>query len=565
MGPAAREYEPGTIIPGSKYRVVHRLGGGGMATVYDVVDTSVDRAFVLKVLHPQLGDNEDLARRLLKEARILGRLHHTNIVEVITAGVTEDDLHLPYYVMEKLNGQSIRVILEKKGQIDLPHAVHIAIDLLDALDHAHDAGVIHRDVKPDNIVLHKTPANLTVTKLLDFGIVSVLDGGKRETAGRFLGTLRYAAPEQLQGKDPTRKMDVYCAALVLYEMAAGRGPFDDLRDSTAIARAHIDRKAPRVSQFVVVPDELDRLLAAALDKDPEKRPRDAYSFAASLRNLKRTLGPSPDGFESLGSKSTALAALDLRPQPAAAVVEVQQAAPGGQYVVSPGPPVAVPVPEPRTTMRGMSAPPGAAPSQAITTKGELESVDRGAATNTSAEPPPTPPVGSTLRISAPAPVEIDAPILWPPEKPPAQSDEAQIRSIPVASPAQSSRVVVIALTTVVGLGLATSALLLLRHASDQGTAPAAAASVVAPPPQPEPVVTVPAPTIAPPALEDIPAPSTSPSASASAVSAPTGKPPPPKPKAIETSKPSATSAPVPAPRPAPASAPVPPDRPGPGF
>src|ERR1039458_3023966 len=111
-------------------------------------------------------------------------------------------------------------------------------------------------------------------------------------------------------------------------MAAGRGPFDDLRDSTEIARAHMDRKAPRVSQFVVVPDELDRLLAAALDKDPEKRPRDAYSFAASLRNLKRTLGPSPVGFENMGSKSTALAALDLRPQPAAAVVEVQQAAPG---------------------------------------------------------------------------------------------------------------------------------------------------------------------------------------------------------------------------------------------
>jgi len=563
MGPAAREYQEGTLVPGTKYRVIHRLGGGGMATVYDVVDTSVDRVFVLKVLHPQLGDNEDLARRLLKEARILGRLHHTNIVEVITAGVTEDDLHLPYYVMEKLIGPSIRVILEKKGQIDLPHAAHIAIDLLDALDHAHDAGVIHRDVKPDNIVLHKTPANHTVTKLLDFGIMSLLDGAKRETAGRFLGTLRYAAPEQLQGKDPTRKMDVYCAALVLYEMVAGRGPFDDQGDSMAIARAHMDKRAPRLSEFVLVPAELDRLLAAALDKDPEKRPRDAYSFAASLRNLKRTLGPSPVGFENLSSGATALAALDVRPLPAAAVVAVQQAAPGGQYVVSPGPPVAVPVPVPvpeqRTTMRGMSAPPEAAPSQAITTKGELEPVDRGAATNTSAEPPPTPPVGSTLRISAPAPAEIDAPIRWPPEKPPAQSDEAQIRSIPVPAPAQSSRAVVIAVTTVVGLGLATSALLLLRHAGDQRTAPAVAASVVAPPPQPEPVVTMPAPTIAPPALEDIPAPSTSPSASASAVSAPAGKTPAPKPKAIETSKPSA----VPAPRPAPA--PAPPDRPGPGF
>src|SRR5580704_6334149 len=232
-----RDYEPGELVPGTVYQVVRRIGMGGMGTVYDVEDTTVGKRFVLKTLHAQLGAREDLALRMRKEARTLGRLSHPNIVEVITAGVTADDLRLPYYVMERLDGQSLRLVLEKKGQLELPHAYHIAIDLLDALDHAHDKNVIHRDVKPDNIFLHRTPAGVTVTKLLDFGIISQLDAGSRETAGRFLGTLRYAAPEQLRGEQPTPKTDVYAAGLVMYEILAGRGPFDDEADAHRIGAA----------------------------------------------------------------------------------------------------------------------------------------------------------------------------------------------------------------------------------------------------------------------------------------------------------------------------------------
>src|SRR5271154_664947 len=230
MAPARREYQPSDPVPGTVYRVVRLIGAGGMGTVYDVEDITIGKRYVLKTLHPQLGAREDLARRMQNEARTLARLNHPNIVEVFTAGVTADDLRLPYYVMERLNGQSLRLVLEKKGVLDPVHAYHIAIDLLDALDHAHDKGVIHRDVKPDNIFLHRTSAGITLTKLLDFGIVSVLDGGNHETAGRFLGTLRYAAPEQLRGERATPKSDVYSAALVVFEILAGRGPFDDEGD-----------------------------------------------------------------------------------------------------------------------------------------------------------------------------------------------------------------------------------------------------------------------------------------------------------------------------------------------
>src|SRR5579872_227378 len=346
-----RSYQPGVQVPGTVYRVRRLIGAGGMGTVYDVEDTTIGKRYVLKTLHPQLGAREDLARRMQNEARTLARLNHPNIVEVITAGVTSDDLRLPYYVMERLNGQSLRLVLEKKGRLELPHAYHIGIDLLDALDHAHDKGVIHRDVKPDNIFLHRTAAGVTVTKLLDFGIVSVFDSGKRDTAGRFVGTLRYAAPEQLRGETPTAKMDIYAAALVVYEMVAGRGPFDDEGDAHRIAAAHMNKYPPPLSRFVAAPKELEALLMASLAKDPEGRPRDAFSFAASLRNFKRALrGSQP---ESTDLRATAPAILGPRESPPA-VVDVGGPSMGGGYVVSPvdahGPAL------PKTTIPGMAPP-----------------------------------------------------------------------------------------------------------------------------------------------------------------------------------------------------------------
>jgi serine/threonine protein kinase len=261
-----------------------------MGTVYDVEDTTVGKRYVLKTLHAELSSRKDLAKRMEVEARTLARLSHPNIVEVVTAGATTDELRLPYYVMEKLNGQNLRTILSKKGSLDLPHALHIAIDLLDALDNAHDKGVIHRDVKPDNIFLHRNPNGVTTTKLLDFGIMRLLDAGPGVTAGRFMGTLRYAAAEQLRGEPLSLQIDLYAAALVLYEMVAGCGPFDDLVDPNKIAAAHIQTAPPPLLSWgVVVPELLEKLLVGALAKEPSKRPKDAFTFAAQLRNLKRTL------------------------------------------------------------------------------------------------------------------------------------------------------------------------------------------------------------------------------------------------------------------------------------
>jgi serine/threonine protein kinase len=468
-----RDYPPGALIQGTVYQVIRTIGAGGMGTVYDVEDTTIGKRYVMKTLHPDLGDRQDLARRMQNEARTLARLNHPNIVEVVTAGVTGDELRLPFYVMERLNGQNLRIVLQKKGRLELPHAYHIAIDLLDALDHAHDKGVIHRDVKPDNIFLHRTSAGVTVTKLLDFGIMGLLEQGRSgaETGGRFLGTLRYASPEQLRGGVKTPKMDLYAAALVLYEMIAGRGPFDDEPDAKAVASAHLARDAPPIAKFVRVPAVLDTLLASALSKDAAVRPRDAFTFASELRNLKRSLSGEP-GEDSTENRSTV----------AAVITHATDGGIGGANIpilVKDGPPPVplsplaesqTPATIPRTTLKGMTpptmsgatlenAPPSQAPQAgtvtaristsapprpqlelvALTQPPDTTGVDRNAPTHSIAVDTPRLPTDGTEAMG-PAPAAPPIPeIQWPPEKPHDRSESGQVRSVAMGTSHGPSR------------------------------------------------------------------------------------------------------------------------------
>jgi serine/threonine-protein kinase len=518
-----RDYQPGAHIPGTVYRVRRLIGAGGMGTVYDVEDTTIGKRYVLKTLHPQLGAREDLARRMQNEARTLARLNHPNIVEVFTAGVTADDLRLPYYVMERLNGQSLRVILEKRGRLDLGHAYHIAIDLLDALDHAHDKGVIHRDVKPDNIFLHRTPAGITLTKLLDFGIVSLLDGGSHETAGRFLGTLRYAAPEQLRGEKATPKSDVYAAALVLYEVLAGRGPFDDEGDPIRISGAHLNKLPPSVSVFVPVPRELDTLLTAALAKNTEERPRDAFSFAASLRNLK-TAHQALVALERTENRTTQSA---IVPPSAPAAAKSESSLPGARTPEeAPSSSLSPPRPEgaslPRSTqpVGSFAATGTSAPASGTTTA--QDSVDRGASTRSVVDAPLVSRKETEgFSIVPPAPGELAEAladtlpamsIRWPDDLRATSSDSPQVRSLPTPPPTRSPWPLVGLLAAAAFLIVLAAAYLRGRSDVQAGPTPrdderfvASAAPAVASPSPPlstAPRDVVPAPTIAPPAFEE---------------------------------------------------------------
>jgi len=433
-------------------------------------------------------------------------------------------------------------------------------------------------VKPDNIFLHRTGAGITVTKLLDFGIVSLLSAGARETAGRFLGTLQYAAPEQLRGEDPTPRMDIYSAGLVLYELVAGRGPFDDLGDATLIAQAHLRSVPPPLSKFAVVPPQLVALVASALAKLPDGRPRDARSLATSLRLVKQAIQPGRAG-DSASNLATA-ASVDP-PSNAAPFVDVQRASPGGSYVISPAPVPAPPPSEeslPRTTVRGMVPPTGsglATPLDLQDTASSADAVDREAATHSLALAQPVaaqagteilaPPLapGGTMRVYPLPMVDDIAPIRWPSEQPPALSEGAQVRTLEVGTaPGTRSRaMLVMTLSAMLGLAAVAVALLFVRREGTHGraeppavTGPAAGAIVTtAPTPDPGSGVAIPAPTLAPPALEQpTPAASVAPAESALAATPPASTRPAPRPRSTATGKPAA---------PAPGLG----DRPGPGF
>ena len=285
MGGMAHGFVPGQLVCDGRFRVVSALAFGGMGDVYEVEEASVGRRFVLKTLQRALAADGDLRRQMQTEARVLGRIDHVNVVRVFTAGTSDE---LPFIVMEKLEGATLRQVLRAGTRIPVRAAVRVAIDLLLALDHVHELGVVHCDLKPENIFFHRDRFGIT-PKLLDFGVVRVLPRGQAEA--KLGGTLRYASPEQVRGEAVGPRSDVYAMALVLYEMLAGASPFHDATGAEQIARAQIER-TPR--PIAGIPSGLMRLLSRALAKNPGERPRDAFAFARELRDLEPQLDGERD-------------------------------------------------------------------------------------------------------------------------------------------------------------------------------------------------------------------------------------------------------------------------------
>ena len=269
--------------------MVSVLGYGGMGDVYEIEDARIGKRFVLKTLQRELASDADLRRQMQREARVLGRIDHVNVVRVFTAGVCDDADRLPYFVMEKLEGATLRQVLRAGTRIPVRAAVRATIDLLLALDHVHELGVVHCDLKPENVYFHRDRHGVT-PKLLDFGVVRVLPRG--EASAKLGGTLRYASPEQVRGDAVGPRSDVYSMALVLYEMIAGKSPFHDATGAAQVARAQLARTPAPIAGL---PSGLMRLLSRALAKEPEARPRDAFAFARELKDLE----PHLDGDSSL--------------------------------------------------------------------------------------------------------------------------------------------------------------------------------------------------------------------------------------------------------------------------
>jgi len=274
-----REYQDGEIVPGTPYRVVSLLGAGGMGSVYEVEHVELERRYVLKSLLHTLASRQDLIARMRNEWRSLGKLQHPNIVDILNAGVSAGDV--PYYVMERLEGETVRDRLQREGKLPIDEAARIARGTLFGLAAAHAIGIVHRDIKPANVFLTRDGA----VKVLDFGVAQVTrsEGDQKITAqGLAIGTPRYMSPEQASGDTADARSDLYATGLLLFEMIAGEGPFDDLGDTSQQMLAHLHRPARPLSRLLDVPAEIESIVRRALAKRPQDRPRSAEYMAAEL-------------------------------------------------------------------------------------------------------------------------------------------------------------------------------------------------------------------------------------------------------------------------------------------
>jgi eukaryotic-like serine/threonine-protein kinase len=273
---------------GDRYRMEALLASGGMGEVWAARDLLLDRAVAVKVLGGAFAGDGRAAERLRREARAAGRLEHPAIARVLDLG---EDGGRPYLVMELLEGESLAERIARAGPMEPAEAARVVAAVADALEAAHRAGVVHRDVKPGNVFLTSDGG----VKVLDFGIASAA-GDTALTTGDLLGTAAYLAPERALGHQATAASDVYALGVVLYELLAGRRPFEAGAD-IELAMAHIN--ADPVPLAMVAPSVPRSLVAAceqAMAKDPVARPRPAAAFARLVADP----GPAPAPTRPLG-------------------------------------------------------------------------------------------------------------------------------------------------------------------------------------------------------------------------------------------------------------------------
>jgi len=269
-----------------QYRVIERLGEGGMGTVFAVEHIALGRRYALKVLRTKVIEREPTAaQRFLREARTAARIHHPNIVDVFDFGHLADNR--PYFVMELLEGVSLADIVDNSGAMPPGQVVAVARQLANALAAAHDRGVIHADVTPSNALVIGKGEDMTV-KLVDFGLAELAGEVMRdENADFVLGTPAYISPEQLRGLAPTDRSDQYGLGAVLFELIAGRPPYHDA-DIRKLCMKHVNAPIPAVtSPHGPLPAKLVDVVTTCLQKAPQARFPGMRAMLAALDEIER--------------------------------------------------------------------------------------------------------------------------------------------------------------------------------------------------------------------------------------------------------------------------------------
>ncbi|GGN89182.1 hypothetical protein GCM10011579_083710 [Streptomyces albiflavescens] len=269
------------------YRIVDEIGRGGMAVVYRAIDLRLDRTVALKLLAPGLARNDTFRGRFTHESRVAAAIEHPNIVPVFDAGEADGVL---YIAMRFVVGRDLRQLLDREGPLPVAVAARIGVQVASALDAAHDHGLVHRDVKPGNILVARGtdsdhPEHVYLT---DFGLTKKsLSLTGFTNVGEFVGTLDYVAPEQISGKPVDGRCDVYSLACVVYETMAGNPPFQR-EDDMALLWAHqYDQPPALTGKRPDIAADVDAVLAKALAKSPEDRYDSCLAFMASLRAAAR--------------------------------------------------------------------------------------------------------------------------------------------------------------------------------------------------------------------------------------------------------------------------------------
>jgi serine/threonine-protein kinase len=272
----------GRLLDG-RYRVESRIARGGMASVYLALDVRLDRTVAVKVMHRSLAEDPAFVRRFIGEAKSVASLSHPNVVHVFDQGTDGEHVYLS---MEYVPGRTLRDVLRDRERLPAREALEIMIPVLAALGAAHQAGLVHRDVKPENVLL----ADDGRVKVVDFGLARAIEGSNHQTrTGIMIGTIAYMSPEQVTDGRATAGSDVYAAGIMLFELVTGRQPYAS-ESPMAVAYKHVHESVPAPSSVVPgVPPLLDTLVAAATSKDPAERPADASALLVAAVETHRML------------------------------------------------------------------------------------------------------------------------------------------------------------------------------------------------------------------------------------------------------------------------------------
>jgi serine/threonine protein kinase len=349
--------EAGTILSG--YRIDGVLGEGGMGTVYEATQLSLNRVVALKLLDAKLGDDPGFRARFEREGHVQAALDHAHIVSVYEAGRSEQGLFL---AMRLIRGPTLKDLI-RDGSLDPRRSVRLLAQVAQALDEAHRAGLIHRDIKPQNILIGTGDH----AYLADFGLIKAPDEARLTGTGQFVGTIDYVAPEQIQGEPATPASDIYALAGVLYECLTGEVPYPKPTEA-AVVHAHVMQPPPTLSEHRPdLPPALDGVIAQGMAKDPWSRPSLAAELIqAASRALSSTpraaLAPPP------AAEHDGAAGRDREAQTTRLTAAIPRPEPGALRPVTPGDPDAREraqttraVSRPRLEPSGASAPSAAPP------------------------------------------------------------------------------------------------------------------------------------------------------------------------------------------------------------